>query len=60
MKDKSPEVFPDVDPADLLTAVSNQCLPADADETGRAQPMVGLLMDGLRYGAAGQSLGKAS
>ena len=53
-------MFPDVDPADLLTAVSNLCLPADADETGRAQRMVGLLMDGLRYGAAGQSLGKAS
>jgi AcrR family transcriptional regulator len=44
------QVRADVDPSDLLRAVGNLCLPAD-DESGHAERMVDLLIDGLRYGA---------
>lgn len=40
----------DIEPYDLLQAVANLCLPADS---GHAQRMVDLLIDGLRYGAPG-------
>ncbi len=43
-----------MDALDLLGAVSNLCAPASsADDTSRTYRMVGLLLDGLRYGAAG-------
>lgn len=45
------EVRADVEPNDLLHAVANLCLPADDDRSGHAQRMVGLLIDGMRYGA---------
>lgn len=45
------EVRADVNPNDLLHAVANLCLPADAERSGHAHRMVDLLIDGLRYGA---------
>ncbi len=45
------EVRPGVDADDLLRAVGNLCRPAGEDGAGRGQPMVDLLIDGLRYGA---------
>jgi AcrR family transcriptional regulator len=44
------EVRAGVEPNDLLTAVANLCLPAGEDRSGHAERMVGLLIDGLRYG----------
>ena len=42
----------DVDPHDLLGAVANLCIPPPgSDDHTRPQRMVGLLLDGLRYGA---------
>jgi hypothetical protein len=41
----------DIEPGDLLHAVSSLCLPADDDRPGHAQRMVDLLVDGLRYRA---------
>jgi AcrR family transcriptional regulator len=47
-----------VDPLDLLGAVAKLCIPpAATDDTSRADRMIALLIDGLRYGA---SLGSAS
>ncbi len=43
------EVRDDIDAGDLLTAIANLCLPVDAERTGHALRMVGLLIDGLRY-----------
>ena len=41
-----------VDPLDLLGAVANLCIPPPgSDDPARAQQMVALLIDGLRYGA---------
>jgi AcrR family transcriptional regulator len=41
-----------VDPLDLLSAVAKLCIPpAGTDDTSRAERMVALLIDGLRYGA---------
>jgi len=45
------EVRADIDPNDLLHAVANLCLLADADQSGHAHRMVDLLIDGLRYRA---------
>ena len=45
------EVRADVEPNDLLHAVSNLCLPVGDDRSGHAQRMVDMLIDGLRYGA---------
>ncbi len=42
------EIRNDVEPDDLLHAVASLCMPAQDD--GRAQRMVGLLIDGLRCG----------
>jgi AcrR family transcriptional regulator len=44
------EVRGDVDPLELLHAVSRLCSPAGVDHTGDER-MVALLIDGLRYGA---------
>jgi AcrR family transcriptional regulator len=44
------EIRGDVEPMELLHAVANLCLPADVDPA-RAERMVALLIDGLRYGA---------
>lgn len=41
-------------PADLLRAVATLCMPADAEESGHAQRMVDLLVDGLRFRAGRQ------
>lgn len=42
----------DVDPLDLLGAVSKLCVPSPVeDDTARVYRMVGLLIDGMRYGA---------
>lgn len=46
----------DVDPIDLLRAVANLCLPADALATGHAQRMVALLIDGLRCGGTASAV----
>jgi AcrR family transcriptional regulator len=41
-----------VDPLDLLGAVAKLCIPpVGTDETSRADRMIALLIDGLRYGA---------
>lgn len=41
----------DIDPDDLLRATGNLTLPAQEDGNGHTRRMVGLLVDGLRYGA---------
>lgn len=41
----------DVDPLELISAIANLSLPAPGGGTERADRMVGLLLDGLRYGA---------
>ncbi|WP_253777084.1 TetR/AcrR family transcriptional regulator [Goodfellowiella coeruleoviolacea] len=51
------EIRGDITPEDLLRAVANLCLPAHEDETGHAQRMVGLLIDGLRYRAGSARTG---
>ena len=49
------EVRADVDADELLGAVASLCMSAHNDGPGRAERMVTLLVDGLRYGS-GQSL----
>src|ERR1700681_3774028 len=44
------EVRADVDADDLLGAVASLCMSAHNDGRGRAERMVALLVDGLRYG----------
>lgn len=44
------EVRADVDVDDLLGAVASLCMSAHNAESGRAERMVALLIDGLRYG----------
>jgi AcrR family transcriptional regulator len=51
------QVRADVNPYDLLHAVANLCLPADAERSGHAHRMVDLLIDGLRYGASAPASG---
>lgn len=52
--EKAGAVRRDVDPLDLLRAVANLCVAAPgSEERPRAHQMVGLLLDGLRYGARG-------
>jgi hypothetical protein len=51
------QVRADVNPNDLLHAVANLCLPADAERSGHAHRMVDLLIDGLRYGASAPASG---
>ena len=45
------EVRGDVDADELISAVSSLCMLARNDGPGRAERMVALLVDGLRYGA---------
>ncbi|MBR8740694.1 TetR/AcrR family transcriptional regulator [Nocardiopsis sp. MG754419] len=46
----------DVDPLDLLGAVSKLCVPSPVEDDGpRVYRMVALLLDGLRYGAKNPS-----
>jgi AcrR family transcriptional regulator len=45
------EVRADVDADDLLGAVASLCISAHNGGSGRAERMVALLVDGLRYGA---------
>jgi AcrR family transcriptional regulator len=45
------EVRGDVAPYDLLRAAGNLCMSASDDQLEHARSMVGLLVDGLRYGA---------
>lgn len=45
----------DVDPLELISAIANLSLPAPGGGTDRADRMVGLLLDGLRYRARGSS-----
>nr|WP_246701139.1 TetR/AcrR family transcriptional regulator [Rhodopseudomonas sp. BR0C11] len=47
------EVRRDVDPFDLLKAVAQLCNSAPGGDPDHTSRMVGLLLDGLRYGAAG-------
>lgn len=47
----SGEVREGIDPTDLLHAVATLSVPAPGNDGRRAQTMVGLLIDGLRYGA---------
>ena len=46
------EVRADVDADELLGAVASLCMSAHNAEPGRAERMVALLVDGLRYGAS--------
>ncbi|HLR84911.1 MAG TPA: TetR/AcrR family transcriptional regulator [Nocardioidaceae bacterium] len=45
------EVRPDVEPSDLLSAIAMLSMPGGDDGDEQARRMVGLLIDGLRYGA---------
>jgi AcrR family transcriptional regulator len=45
------EIRADVDADELLSAVASLCMSAHATAPGRAERMVALLVDGLRYGA---------
>ena len=45
------DVRADVDADELLVAVASLCMSAHNDGPGRAERMVALLVDGLRYGA---------
>ncbi|MFC0241056.1 TetR/AcrR family transcriptional regulator [Rhodopseudomonas telluris] len=45
------EVRGDVDPFDLLKAVAQLCTSGPGDDPAHTRRMVGLLIDGLRYGA---------
>jgi AcrR family transcriptional regulator len=47
----SGEIRADVSPRYLLHAVANLCLPMAGEGVAYSQRMVGLLIDGLRYGA---------
>lgn len=47
------EVRADTDPGDLLEAVASLARLTSGDNTTQARRMVSLLVDGLRYGAAG-------
>jgi len=47
----SGEIRPSISPKDLLYAVASLCLPVADEGVAHSQLMVGLLIDGLRYGA---------
>jgi AcrR family transcriptional regulator len=49
---KTGRIRSDADPEDLLFAVANLTLPAEEDAGGRTRRLIGLLVDGLRYGTA--------
>ncbi len=51
---RSGAVRDDIAPDDLLRAMGGICMAADtADPSGRTDRLIGLLIDGLRYGAPG-------
>jgi hypothetical protein len=52
----SGEIRADISPEYLLHAVANLCMPVAQEGAEYSQRMVALLIDGLRYGAAGASL----
>jgi AcrR family transcriptional regulator len=45
------EIRADVEPNDVLRAVSNLCVPDTQESPGHSQRMIALFLDGLRYGA---------
>ena len=47
----SGEIRADINPKDLLYAIASLCVPMGDDEVAYSQRMVGLLIDGLCYGA---------
>jgi AcrR family transcriptional regulator len=47
----SGEIRADINPKDLLYAIASLCVPMGDDGIAYSQRMVGLLIDGLRYGA---------
>jgi AcrR family transcriptional regulator len=49
------EIRTDVDADDILGAVASLCMSAHNDGPGRAERMVALLVDGLRYGTSSQA-----
>lgn len=51
----SGEIRTDIGPVELLDLVSNLCMSARPDNAARAERMVRILLDGLRYGARRQS-----
>ncbi len=50
------EVRADVDPDDIISAVSSLCMSAPDGEPDKTQRIVALFVDGLRYGAPKPSL----
>jgi AcrR family transcriptional regulator len=48
----SGEIRADIDANDLLSAIAHLCQPVRDEAVAHSQRMVGLLIDGLRYGAA--------
>lgn len=47
------EVRDDIGTSELMNAVGGLCMQAQKDRPGQSDRMVGLLIDGLRYGASG-------
>ncbi|MFJ3663693.1 TetR/AcrR family transcriptional regulator [Streptomyces sp. NPDC090119] len=56
---KAGRIRADIAPDDLLRVVANLTLPAQ-DDDGHTTRMLGLLMDGLRYGSGGAGAGEGS
>lgn len=54
------EVRADVRANDLLRAVSNLCVPDTEESAGHSQRVIGLLLDGLRYGARPRATTRAA
>jgi len=48
------EIRPDANPYDLLRAVASLCMPSSDGNPSPARRLVALLVDGLRYRAAGR------
>lgn len=53
------EVRADVEPMELVSAVASLCTQPGAEGADRAQRMVALLIDGLRYGASARARASA-
>jgi AcrR family transcriptional regulator len=51
----SGEIRGGISPKDILHAVASLCVPVPGEGVAYSQRMVALLIDGLRYGAGGQS-----
>ena len=50
------QIRDDVEPYELLRAVGNLSIASGGEEAPQSRRMVDLLIDGLRYGAAGAGL----